>query len=92
MLGFLAQWPTLLTLAMFPVLVWMYVRLARQEEREAAARLGGGMKPMRAACRHSSRTWSGDLNGPRPDQVLSSEGSTGTVVSDGPRCQVGFTG
>lgn len=24
MLGFLAQWPTLLTLAMFPVLVWMY--------------------------------------------------------------------
>ena len=42
MLGFLAQWSTLLTLAMFPVLVWMYVRLARQEEREAAARFGGG--------------------------------------------------
>jgi protein-S-isoprenylcysteine O-methyltransferase Ste14 len=33
MFGFLLQWPTLLTLAMFPVLVWMYVRLARQEER-----------------------------------------------------------
>lgn len=29
MLGFLLQWPTILTLAMFPVLVWMYVRLAR---------------------------------------------------------------
>jgi protein-S-isoprenylcysteine O-methyltransferase Ste14 len=35
MLGFLVQWPTLLTLAMFPVLVFMYVRLARGEEREA---------------------------------------------------------
>jgi protein-S-isoprenylcysteine O-methyltransferase Ste14 len=34
MFGFLLQWPTLLTLAMFPVLVWMYVRLARTEERE----------------------------------------------------------
>ena len=34
MLGFLLQWPTLLTLAMFPILVWMYVRLARREERE----------------------------------------------------------
>lgn len=33
--GFLLQWPTLLTLLMFPVLVFMYVRLARIEEREA---------------------------------------------------------
>ena len=40
MLGFLFQWPTLLTLAMFPVLVWMYLRLARQEEREAHAAFG----------------------------------------------------
>jgi protein-S-isoprenylcysteine O-methyltransferase Ste14 len=38
--GFLVQWPTLLTLAMFPVLVVMYVRLARQEEREVRAELG----------------------------------------------------
>lgn len=35
LLGFLLQWPTLLTLAMFPILVAMYVRLARIEEREA---------------------------------------------------------
>jgi len=35
--GFLLQWPTLLTLAMFPILVTMYVRLARKEEREALA-------------------------------------------------------
>ena len=38
--GFLLQWPTLLTLAMFPVLVFMYVRLARREEREVAAEFG----------------------------------------------------
>jgi len=40
MLGFLLQWPTLLTLLMFPVLVVMYVRLARQEERSVRARFG----------------------------------------------------
>jgi protein-S-isoprenylcysteine O-methyltransferase Ste14 len=38
--GFLLQWPTLLTLAMFPVLVWMYVRLARTEEQEVRAAFG----------------------------------------------------
>ncbi len=40
MFGFLLQWPTLLTLVMFPVLVYMYVRLARREEREVAAEFG----------------------------------------------------
>ncbi len=40
MFGFLLQWPTLLTLAMFPVLVVMYVRLARIEERETLAEFG----------------------------------------------------
>ncbi|MBX9591247.1 MAG: isoprenylcysteine carboxylmethyltransferase family protein [Hyphomonadaceae bacterium] len=40
MFGFLLQWPTVLTLAMFPVLLWMYVRLARTEEREAIAAFG----------------------------------------------------
>lgn len=40
LLGFLLQWPTLLTLAMFPVLVVMYVRLARKEETEAIAAFG----------------------------------------------------
>ena len=40
MLGFLVQWPTILTLTMFPVLVLMYVRLARSEEREVAAEFG----------------------------------------------------
>ena len=40
MFGFLLQWPTLLTLLMFPVLVFMYVRLARTEERETLAEFG----------------------------------------------------
>ncbi|QTP54321.1 isoprenylcysteine carboxylmethyltransferase family protein [Billgrantia sulfidoxydans] len=32
MFGFLLQWPTLLTVVMFPILVVVYVRLARHEE------------------------------------------------------------
>lgn len=40
MFGFLLQWPTILTLLMFPVLVWMYARLARAEERDAEAEFG----------------------------------------------------
>ena len=40
MLGFLLQWPTLLTALMFPTLVFMYVRLAVSEEREAEQEFG----------------------------------------------------
>ena len=40
MLGFLVQWPTLITLLMFPMLVTMYVRLARREEREVLTACG----------------------------------------------------
>ena len=40
MFGFLLQWPTILTLAMFPVLVFMYVRLAISEERQAEQDFG----------------------------------------------------
>jgi protein-S-isoprenylcysteine O-methyltransferase Ste14 len=40
MLGFLLQWPTIPTLVMFPILVVMYVRLARREEREVLAEFG----------------------------------------------------
>lgn len=40
MLGFLFQWPTLLTLIMFPILVIMYVRLAKREERDAITEFG----------------------------------------------------
>jgi protein-S-isoprenylcysteine O-methyltransferase Ste14 len=40
MFGFLLQWPTIITLLMFPILVWVYVRLAHAEEREAETRFG----------------------------------------------------
>ena len=40
MFGFLLQWPTVLTLAMFPVLCYMYVRLAMTEEKHAEEEFG----------------------------------------------------
>ena len=40
MFGFLLQWPTIPTLVMFPVLVWMYVRLAKAEERQVQTEFG----------------------------------------------------
>ncbi len=40
MVGFLLQWPTIPTMVMFPVLVLVYLRLARAEERVVAARFG----------------------------------------------------
>ena len=40
MLGFLLQWPTIPTLVMFPVLVVIYARLAKAEEREVEKRFG----------------------------------------------------
>lgn len=40
MFSFLLQWPTLITFIMFPVLVFMYARLAKAEERDVTAQLG----------------------------------------------------
>ncbi|MDH5211589.1 MAG: isoprenylcysteine carboxylmethyltransferase family protein, partial [Betaproteobacteria bacterium] len=40
MTGFLLQWPTLVTLAMYPVLIFMYARLAKREEVEMLAQFG----------------------------------------------------
>jgi len=48
--GFLFQWPTLLTIVMFPILVFMYWRLARTEEREAQQRFGAAYE------RYATRT------------------------------------
>ena len=42
--GFLLQWPTLLTLAMFPVLLGMYAWLARREEADMAREFGDGYR------------------------------------------------
>lgn len=40
MFGFLLQWPTLLTIVMFPILLTIYMRLARREERDSLAAFG----------------------------------------------------
>jgi len=44
MLGFLLQWPTLLTLVMFPILLIMYLKLAKTEERESLKIFGNRYK------------------------------------------------
>lgn len=40
MIGFLIQWPTILTMIMFPLLVWRYVALAREEETSVKEEFG----------------------------------------------------
>ena len=40
MAGFLIQWPTILTVIMFPILVFMYVRLAKSEEKKVTEEFG----------------------------------------------------
>ena len=40
MFGFLLQWPTLVTLLMFPLLVLVYARLAKSEEQDMLAAFG----------------------------------------------------
>lgn len=40
MFGFLVQWPTLVTLIMFPILVTMYALLARREEVDSEVAFG----------------------------------------------------
>ncbi len=49
MFGFLVQWPTLVTLVMFPILVFMYVRLAKHEEHDAEATFGEAYRRYAAA-------------------------------------------
>lgn len=40
MFGFLLQWPTIPTLVLFPIMVWIYVRLAKREEQIALKEFG----------------------------------------------------
>jgi protein-S-isoprenylcysteine O-methyltransferase Ste14 len=58
MLGFLLQWPTLLTLAMFPVLVLMYVRLAIAEERDSERAFGQAWQAYAAVTPRFIPKWS----------------------------------
>jgi protein-S-isoprenylcysteine O-methyltransferase Ste14 len=46
LLGFLLQWPTLLTLAMFPILVAMYGRLAAQDHPGNCPKCGMTLEPV----------------------------------------------
>ncbi len=62
MAGFLAQWPTVLTVLMFPVLVTMYVKLAHREEEEAGRFFGAEWDAYAARTsafipRFEPRTW-----------------------------------
>lgn len=56
LLGFLLQWPTLLTLLMFPVLLLMYGRLAITEENEMRRQFG---KTFDAYAQHTPRFFPG---------------------------------
>lgn len=44
MTGFLLQWPTLVTLVMYPILATMYALLGKREEREILAQFGDEYK------------------------------------------------
>jgi protein-S-isoprenylcysteine O-methyltransferase Ste14 len=50
MFGFLLQFPTVITLVMFPVLMFMHVRLAHPEEHDALEEFGD------ETVRHASET------------------------------------
>lgn len=73
MLGFLLQWPTILTLAMFPVLTIMYVKLARNEELDAKSEFG-----------EAYTKYAAEVPGfiPRLSRILG-QGSTGSTYRHG---------
>ncbi|NUZ08519.1 methyltransferase family protein [Piscinibacter koreensis] len=57
LLGFLLQWPTLLTVAMFPILLIMYLRLAISEEAEMRRRFGARFDTYAARTPRFLPTW-----------------------------------
>jgi methanethiol S-methyltransferase len=50
-IGMLVQWPTIITATTWPVLLVVYSRLARREEREAEAQFGDAYRRYRARVR-----------------------------------------
>lgn len=46
-IGLLIQWPTVITLVMWPILMYAYYRLAKREEREVEAKFGEAYKAYR---------------------------------------------
>jgi protein-S-isoprenylcysteine O-methyltransferase Ste14 len=75
MAGFLLQWPTLVTLVMFPILVTVYVRLAHREEREVEAELGDAWKAYAAV----TPRWFPRLRAPKRSIPPTSSSSTGSL-------------
>lgn len=57
LLGFLLQWPTLLTLVMFPVLLVMYARLSITEEAEMQKRFGSEFEAYAASTPRFLPSW-----------------------------------
>ena len=47
MFGFLLQWPTIITLVLFSVLLVVYARLAKSEERDSIAEFGAAYEAYR---------------------------------------------
>ncbi len=56
-MGFLLQWPTLVTLAMFSILPVMYARLSINEEAEMRRRFGSDFDVPRFFPRSTSTTF-----------------------------------
>ena len=75
MIGFLLQWPTIPTLLMFPILVVVYRRLARAEERQVAAQFGeqwqsyAARTPAFIPRRRPARVEGGDPHMTSPDRT-----------------------
>jgi protein-S-isoprenylcysteine O-methyltransferase Ste14 len=92
--AFTLMWPTLPTLVMAPVLVVMYVRLARREERELAARFGWGFGAYAARTpafvpwgrgRLDPAVWPIAWKGDAPPDAGSHSSTAGGVTSGGTR-------
>ncbi|MBI5900334.1 MAG: isoprenylcysteine carboxylmethyltransferase family protein [Rhodocyclales bacterium] len=65
MIGFLFQWPTLITLTLFPILVIIYVRLAKREEQQAQEAFGDSYQAYAKATPGWWPRWSGLRNSKR---------------------------
>ena len=65
MIGFLFQWPTLITLTLFPILVIIYVRLAKREEQQAKEAFGDSYQTYAKATPGWWPRWSGLRNSKR---------------------------
>lgn len=66
MFGFLLQWPTLLNLVMFPILVVVYSRLAKREEVQTLTVFGVAYEEYRRRTPAFIPAIANDINKPSP--------------------------